>query len=293
MEKNVVDNEKIWSDIIKYLDINDFFNIELTNKSLRSRVTKYYKDITDQFNEKNLKAIKRQFFLMYYNSFVVFQVREEYCKEEEKKATTISNKTFMDNSVSSKNLNENSLFGHNKLIKDTIIKEDRIFVLYHNSEIKTFSLNLYGLFTYEMRLHFPNVDIKKLILINEYDTFIILSNIGKLFSFYYPKIDEIVNSNLSLTLSEIVDLGIVVKNVISIKGYLFLLDEKDNFYFINTLYFNTKKEGEGEEIRDKILKVNTIERNYFNIVRISNSETCIMFMDDSFKVIIIHLDLLY
>jgi hypothetical protein len=302
MEKNVISNDKIWNDIIKYLDINDFFNLELSNKSLRSRVTKYYKETTEQFNEKSLKAIKRLFFSMYYNSFVVFNVREEYCatKEEETKKVsntlTNTNTTFMDNSVSSvQNVNDNSLFGHNKLINDIITKEDRIFVLYHSSEIKVFSMNLYGQFTFEMRICFPNVDIKKMVLIHEYNTFIILSNEGKLFSFYYPKIDELVNTDLYITLSEISDLGIVIKNIYSIKGYLLLIDEKDNIYFINSYCFNkedivvpvaenTENEPKEPVVLDKTIKMHSIERNYFNIVKVASSDSNLMFMDDSFKV---------
>src|SRR5690606_38885299 len=115
----------------------DFFTLELTNKSMRSKVTTYYLLITKQFNEKNAKAIKRLFFSMYYNSFVIFNAKDEYSnttKEEtetEKKVVTtnLNNTIIMDNSLFSQHSNENNLFAHNKLIKDIIIKEDRLFIL--------------------------------------------------------------------------------------------------------------------------------------------------------------------
>ena len=81
MSKQYLSNKGVWSDIIKFLDINDYLNLELSCKNLRIQLLTFYqmksKIIKPELmaNEKNLKKVLLS---KYMNSFVMFKIKAEY-----------------------------------------------------------------------------------------------------------------------------------------------------------------------------------------------------------------------
>lgn len=81
MEKKYFSQKGLWVEVFKFLDINDYFSAELANKSLRNELLAFYKIKTlniqtgTNMTEKNLKKL---FLSKYMNSFVVFNVQQEF-----------------------------------------------------------------------------------------------------------------------------------------------------------------------------------------------------------------------
>ena len=81
MEKNLFAAKVKLLDIFKFLDVNDYFNLELSNKNIRTQLLTYYKMKTKNL-QSNIKIteknIKKLFLSQYLNSFVVFNVQLEF-----------------------------------------------------------------------------------------------------------------------------------------------------------------------------------------------------------------------
>ncbi len=84
MSKQFMNNKGAWQDIFKFLDINDYLNLELSNKNFRSQLLTFYQlklklikpEVFDfKSKEKNLKKI---FLSSYMNSLVTFSVHSEF-----------------------------------------------------------------------------------------------------------------------------------------------------------------------------------------------------------------------
>jgi hypothetical protein len=69
----------LWNDIFKFLDINDYFNLELSNKNIRAKMLTYYQLKTKNLPITNIygKNYKKIFFSKYFTSFVVYNIKEE------------------------------------------------------------------------------------------------------------------------------------------------------------------------------------------------------------------------
>lgn len=87
MSKQIMNNKGAWQDIFKYLDINDYLNMELSNKNFRTQLLTFYQlkaklinpelQHFQQFQSKE-KNFKKVFLSSYMNSLVTFSVRSEY-----------------------------------------------------------------------------------------------------------------------------------------------------------------------------------------------------------------------
>lgn len=87
MSKQIMNNKGAWQDIFKYLDINDYLNMELSNKNFRTQLLTFYQlkvkfikpelQHFQQFQSKE-KNLKKVFLSSYLNSLVTFSVRSEY-----------------------------------------------------------------------------------------------------------------------------------------------------------------------------------------------------------------------
>ncbi len=200
------------------------------------------------------------------------------------------------------------------------MSEGRINVLYYNGELKIFSIDIQGNFTFEMSFNLAHVNIKRFIYIKEKSSFMMIDTNGKIFSFFYPSLEELLELNkkeIYLGLSQFQDLNILVKDIFYIKDFVILLDSKDDFYYlhVDNLGLNNTKEDllknnksdknikksepDTNEIiiglesinidSDKsIIKICSIKRNYSKILKISSSEANIMFVDDSHQIFYIN-----
>lgn len=184
------------------------------------------------------------------------------------------------------------------MVQEIVIKDDRIFVLYYNSMIKIFSLDLHGNFTFEMKFKFAQIEIKNFTFIKEISTFIVLDKKGKLYSFYYPNINEMFKDTkdheIDIALSEISGIDLTLKSVFYIKNFLMLLDIKDNFYFLtkDALAELNKVIVNDETKCVSQIKLFAIERNYGSIKTLSTSDNNITLIDENAKIYYInYLDL--
>lgn len=85
MEKQTLFNyQGQWTDIFDFLDVNDYFSLELSNKNIRNQLLTYYKMKTKNMEPaQNQKSLKKLFLTKYMNSFVVFNVMQEFNSLEE------------------------------------------------------------------------------------------------------------------------------------------------------------------------------------------------------------------
>lgn len=171
-----------------------------------------------------------------------------------------------------------------------------------------------------MKFNFSYPKIKKFVFISEKSSLILIDTQGKMYSFYYPSIHDLIefNNEVYLTLSLISEINITVSDIFAIKDFLLLLDDKENFFYVHVnslgLNFNKQeliksnsKEGFGIESisleneakivsnnneylanNTNIIKICSIEKNYKNIIKIANSESNIMFTDDTHKLFYIN-----
>jgi hypothetical protein len=79
MEKNWVGHKELWNDIFKFLEMNDHFNLELSGKSMKTKLMTYYQQKTKNIDEsKYAKNYKKKFFEKYMNSFITYVCKEEF-----------------------------------------------------------------------------------------------------------------------------------------------------------------------------------------------------------------------
>jgi hypothetical protein len=127
MSKQYLSNKGVWSDIIKFLDINDYLNLELSCKNLRIQLLTFYqmksKIIKPELME-NEKNLKKMFLSKYMNSFVMFKIKSEYDdgstlkeqhipNDEYKKSSSVRKNSGMfiaNNTTSCSSSPQNSLF---------------------------------------------------------------------------------------------------------------------------------------------------------------------------------------
>jgi hypothetical protein len=127
MSKQILTNKVVWQDVFKFLDINDYLNLELSNKIFRTQLLTFYqmkiKSIKPELQnfpqqEKNLKKV---FLSTYMNSLVIYRIKSEYDGYEANKkqltledqiskiSSSINKGMFVSNNLTSSCL-ENSLF---------------------------------------------------------------------------------------------------------------------------------------------------------------------------------------
>lgn len=82
MEKYWIGYKDLWTNIFKYLDMDDYLNLELSNKNLRSKIVSYYhlqtKNCISSDSTKFNQNYKKIFFSKYLNSFVILNVDSEF-----------------------------------------------------------------------------------------------------------------------------------------------------------------------------------------------------------------------
>jgi hypothetical protein len=173
-------------------------------------------------------------------------------------------------------------------------------------------MDYHGNFSFEMKFNFGNVNIKKFVYIKEKNSFMMVDYEGRLYSFYYPSLQELVelfSNEIFLTLSQITGIeGVVITDIYAINDYLLLLDGGDNLYYlhVDNLGINYNKEelirlnSKGKETLNNInnnndtnltnsgmtkidekIKIISIEKTYGKIKKICGSDDGIMFSDDS------------
>lgn len=79
--KNLLSKGIFGSHIFKYTEVSDLLNLELTQKSIRNQLLQYYVSMTNSIEKEklsNTKNMKKAFLTNYMNSFVVFNVDQEY-----------------------------------------------------------------------------------------------------------------------------------------------------------------------------------------------------------------------
>jgi hypothetical protein len=132
-KKSSLTHKDLWNNIFPFLEMSDYFNLELSNRNLKNIINTYYqlktKNLTNSTFQKNTKKI---FFSVYKNSFVVFNVRDEFNSLEESeqiKSTNEDNKNYehknskkfsiksklVDNSQTIHSSQENTLFSQGYL----------------------------------------------------------------------------------------------------------------------------------------------------------------------------------
>jgi hypothetical protein len=125
MEKNSSFTHKdLWNQVFQFLDMCDYHALELCNRNFKNILNNYYllmtKNMTNSSFHKNPKKL---FFSIFKNSFVIYNVKDEYNSLEEteqfkssngevsdnKKSRKLST-PFVENSQSIQTSQENSLF---------------------------------------------------------------------------------------------------------------------------------------------------------------------------------------
>jgi len=117
-------NKDFWNHVFPYLDMCDYFALELCNRNFKNILNNYYllktRNISNTSFNKNQKKI---FFSIFKNSLVVYNVKGEFNSLEEteqfktstlegnenKKLRKLSNQ-FIENNQTTTKIQENSLF---------------------------------------------------------------------------------------------------------------------------------------------------------------------------------------
>jgi len=174
-----------------------------------------------------------------------------------------------------------------------LVKE-KIFILFHNGDFKIYTNNS-GSLEVEMKLNLSSLNIKKFVYIEQNSTFLMINSKGNIFILNYPSVSDLIEKNnnhkqIFVTLSEFENLQIVVTDLYALTEYLILIDNKEFIYYIYLNNLNTlqKKNIEEEEVEkqqtEQKLKLIAFTRNYGKILKISNTEDNLMFIDDSYRV---------
>jgi hypothetical protein len=173
-----------------------------------------------------------------------------------------------------------------------LVKE-KIFILFYNGDFKIYTNNS-GNFEVEMKFNLSSLNFKKFVYIEQNSTFLMINSTGNLFVLNYPSLSDLNEKNqndqqIFVTLSEIENLQIVVTDIYALTEYLILIDDKEFIYYIylNNLNILPKKNIEEEvekQQTEQKLKLMGFSRNYGKILKISNTEDNLMFIDDSYRV---------
>jgi hypothetical protein len=129
MSKHYLSNKGVWSDIIKFLDINDYLNLELSCKNLRIQLLTFYqmksKIIKPELMEKE-KNLKKMFLSKYMNSFVMFKIKSEYDDGSTLKEQLIPNDEYKKSSSVRKN---SGMFIANNMTSCSFSTQNSLFSL--------------------------------------------------------------------------------------------------------------------------------------------------------------------
>lgn len=104
-KKSSLTHRDLWNNIFPFLDMSDYFALELCNRNIKNILNTYYQLKTrNMSHSKFLKNSKKIFFSVYKNSFVVFNVKDEFnsLKENEQLKSTDDNKN--NEKINTKNL---------------------------------------------------------------------------------------------------------------------------------------------------------------------------------------------
>ena len=144
-----------WNIIFDYLDINTIFQFESVSKYFRNQLLFYYEfkqnilknspmeistslnQLKDEEKEDQIIKFKKQFLSKYLNLLVNIDISKiKFCNEE-------NNKTFLDIIKKPYVQLESMLFKNKIQIQQILIKENYIFILYHdnNFNIMKFDFN--------------------------------------------------------------------------------------------------------------------------------------------------------
>lgn len=227
MEKTSwIGHKDLWNHIFDCLDINDFFNLELTDKKIRDKLLSYYKRCSQKVLKDTFKCnYKRTFFSRYYNSILITNINKEFDvpKEGEKEESK--------ESLDCKNFG----ISQDDLVLQLISTDNRIFILYANNDLKTFNVDVYGNLTFEMKINLSYIQVKKIAYLESRSHLIVIDHSGKLYSLYYPDSPEKLEGDLNdiyLSLSNI-QIELNISDLYPIKNHLLLLDDKQNFFYVH------------------------------------------------------------
>jgi len=126
MEKpSSITHRDLWNNILPYIGIDDYFNLEICNTNFRSILHNYYQLETKHLKESSYpKNPKKTFCSNYKNSFVIFNVNEEFNTLEESEELKTANRDLLEkikpkrerfnsqNVCSAQKNQENTLFFH-------------------------------------------------------------------------------------------------------------------------------------------------------------------------------------
>jgi hypothetical protein len=119
-DKTWIKHKDLWTFIYQFLDVNDYFNLELTTKNMRTTLQSYYQSKTKNFKGKFYhKNPKKVFLSSYMNSFVVFNVAEEYNSLEE--LENLKNLTLNDNNLNTRKGSQDTKITSKKEVTHSVL----------------------------------------------------------------------------------------------------------------------------------------------------------------------------
>jgi hypothetical protein len=85
----------VWTFVIKYLEINDILNLELSSKTIQSGILNYYQQQTESFPKDSKKFnSKKEYLKKYMNACIVCNIQSEYDSDTQGKNHSDSDKFF-------------------------------------------------------------------------------------------------------------------------------------------------------------------------------------------------------
>ena len=93
MEKqSTITHKDLWNNILPFIGMNDYFNLEICNRNFRSILQNHYLLQTNHLKDSSFpKSPKKTFFSIYKNSIVILNGDEEFNTLEESEEFKISN----------------------------------------------------------------------------------------------------------------------------------------------------------------------------------------------------------
>lgn len=94
-----LNRKDIWYHIIKYIEIKDLLNLELTNRAIKSNIRSFYEKQTESFEKSDKKFdSKKEYLKKYINACLLCTINSEYDSDKTEKISSVS-----ENSLSTSN----------------------------------------------------------------------------------------------------------------------------------------------------------------------------------------------
>ena len=242
--------ENIFS-ILKYCQNNDLLNIELTNKYFKSKVDDYYKKMLNQNNSdiilKNTFEYKKKYLDSYYNELRIFNFNNiafDSTFKQESYDLKINKETLLPKNDIFNFLDFSHIHAHedhfkeiiycNNIIKQIMIYDDYIIILYNGNIMKVINVNLSN----EIKVF--EIDIEeetiKFVYNQEFKLLILFTGGINLYYININSLDKINPQILSIIDFETKEF-LKVDEVFIIKGYFITYNNDKNLIYL-TKYEN-------------------------------------------------------